>query len=630
MKRSSVSSVLTSPATIAVAVAILFSIRYLNCLPFSGSTRIFNSETVVTLTSALMYVKESFSFPLGVIQHLTFPFEDANIGNVGALPLFAVGVKALGTLIPYFKGFDYFVFVDILSVFLTAFFSQRILATLSVDHVAFRALGALLTGTSFILLIRSDWFQPFCVIGFSMVAAWMYSMLLTLQRGQWKWRQDFLIISLFPVAALVDNYALWGIILGTGVILLREAFEAFGGGLPNSWNRVHRLSFLLFGGVALSVCSLYVIGMFPLPSVSSFTSYDFGMGGRYHVADIFSLWLPPATKYFPEPSLLGRLGFPFNTDHLGKGQYEGVAYVGTAVLFLWLAIVAAWLCSVAKGTPRKILRATLVDTRVILYSPWKKIGVAVLVVFIFSLGYELHIYGMTFPNFSGMPAAWIADRLPSVYNIRATGRLATLMSLFLVLEGICILHAWHAGRVMLLSRSQSVPFSYLSLVVVAMLVSVHLFEIAPLLRPVPAQPLHPLGGVFSAVEIKTLRRIAESHERVLIAPSVRGADTKWSTEAYSLAYYLGLRSNLYMIARTVPLHDLHITKDLSRIMNGDWDSLQAEYGQAIIAIPSNSADRLRVKMEDRYQEFQVGTMSLWLKRGGRNQTESYSGGGKQT
>ena len=51
--------------------------------------------------------------------------------------------------------------------------------------------------------------------------------------------------------------------------------------------------------------------------------------------------------------------------------------------------------------------------------------------FIFSLGYELHIFGKAFPNFNLMPAAWLSDRFPILYNIRATNRLAVLFSLFI-------------------------------------------------------------------------------------------------------------------------------------------------------------------------------------------------------
>lgn len=615
MKRFLSLSVLSHPVGIAFVIAVLFSVRFLDCLPFSGSTRVFNSETAITLTSFLMYAQEPFSFPLGSIKALTFPFEDANVGNVGAIPLFAVSIKAVGQLFPYFLTFDYFILIEILSVLLTAYFSQRILAILGVQHLAFRALGALLTGTAFILLIRSAWPQPFCVVEFPLFMTWIYAMVLTLRRGSWKFRQDLVLICLFPLAALVDNYALWGIILGMGALLARELFEAFFGNLSSSWNRVYRLSFLLFGGVALSVLALYVIGMFPLPPIANtFTSYDFGMGGRHHVADLFAPWIPPATKYFPEPSLLGRLGFPVNTDHLGEGQYEGVAYVGTSILILWFCIAVTWLWSLRKRLSGNSLPKKPTPDKIALYPPWRKVGLAVLFVFIFSLGYELHIFGAAFPDFSGMPAAWIADRLPSVYNIRATGRLASLLSIFLILEGVRVLYVWHRQRISGASPDHRVRFPYLGVSVVAVLAIVHLFEIVPLLRPVPAQPLHPIGGTFNEQELVALRRLAASHDVALIAPSVRAADAKWTTEAFSLAYYLDLRSNLFIVARTQPDHDLLITRDLGRIMNGDWDSLLNEYGRALIAIPSAHAEKLRARMRGRYQETRVGTISLWSKR----------------
>ncbi|HJZ12276.1 MAG TPA: hypothetical protein VJ521_09005 [Acidobacteriota bacterium] len=79
MKRRSAFSLVTHPFTVALGIAALFSIRFLNCLPFSGFTRVFNYETVSTLTSFFIYAREPFSFPLGSIKGLTFPFAYANV-----------------------------------------------------------------------------------------------------------------------------------------------------------------------------------------------------------------------------------------------------------------------------------------------------------------------------------------------------------------------------------------------------------------------------------------------------------------------------------------------------------------------------------------------------------------------
>lgn len=105
-------------------------------------------------------------------------------------------------------------------------------------------------------------------------------MMLTVQRGNWQLSKDVVILSLYPITALLDNYSLFGILLGTSVILVREVYEAGFGGRHTSWNRSLRLLHLCISGSALSVLALYVIGMFPLPSVPpTFSSYDFGMGG---------------------------------------------------------------------------------------------------------------------------------------------------------------------------------------------------------------------------------------------------------------------------------------------------------------------------------------------------------------
>lgn len=617
MKRQLALAILAHPIAIAFGIAILFSVRFLDCLPFSGFTRTYNYETVTTFASFLIYAAEPFSFPLGAIKGLTFPFEDANVGNVGALALFAISVKALGKLFPYFQTFDYFVLVEIISSFVTALFSQKILITLGVRRPVFWVLGALFTGTSFLLLTRSGWHQPFCVVSFPIFVAWIYAMLLTLQRGQWQFRQDMAIVSIFPIAALTDNYSLVGILLGTGVLLAREFFEAGFGGLPTSWNRFYRIAFFCAGGAALSILGLYVIGMFPLPPVpNTYTSYDFGNGGRHHVADLFAQWIPVANGNFPEPSLLGRLGFAINTDQLGAGQYEGVGYVGTSILFLWVAIAAIWIFSIRKNCRTNYSCYRLVQDKLTLYSPWKKVGLAISFVFIFSLGYELHILGYAFPNFSGMPAAWIADRISPLYNIRAPGRLTTLLSLFLMLEGVRRLYRWYQGAS---NRPSYRPawFSNAGLSVVGVLVVIHLIEIAPFLWPVPtqpSQPSQPISGIYSDEEIGKIRSTASHHDILLVSPSVRAVGVEWTSEAYSLAYYSGLRSNLYYLARTDPGHDVRIAEDLSRIIEGDWDLLIKQYGRVLFAIPADSAERLRARMSDSYQETRVGQVSLWSRR----------------
>ena len=86
-------AVLRHPVALALAVTILFSVRSIDALPFSGFSKTFNQETIATFASFLMFAQEPWSFPIGNIQGLAFPFSDGNIGNVGALPLFAMLFK---------------------------------------------------------------------------------------------------------------------------------------------------------------------------------------------------------------------------------------------------------------------------------------------------------------------------------------------------------------------------------------------------------------------------------------------------------------------------------------------------------------------------------------------------------
>ena len=601
LSRKCILAFVLHPINISILITALYSIHFYQVLPFSGYTRVFNYETVTTLTSYLIYAREPFSFPLGEINGLTYPFSDANIGNVGALPLFAVIFKALGKVFPQFQEFDYFVFVELLSCFVTALFAQKTLLQLGVKHIVFLVLGALLTGTSYVLLTRSAMMQTFCVVAFPLFMAWIYFALNASGRDKWHYQSDVAFLLLFPIAALLDNYTLFGVLLGTFTLLGRELFEVFFGGLKSSWNRLSRIIFYCSAGTSLSVLALYIIGMFPLPSFSfGFTSYDVGAGGRYHVADLFGPLIPVDSNI--GVSLLSKLGFPFSTANLQPGQYEGLAYVGTATLFL---LLVGWLWKFIKQTP-SVDRFRDSSHRLHIYSPWAKVAIAVIVVFIYSLGYELIILGHSFPNFAGMPAAWISDRVTSLYNLRAPGRLASLLSFFIILSGMSIFYK-------VAIHSASTRLSKFGFIGVFLISLIHIVEIAPLLKPVSAQALHPIGGVVSFEDVETLRLIGSKHEAVFVAPSVRAAGA-WTIEAYGLVYYLGVKSNLHYIARTNPENTVILNRDVQRILTGQWDSIIADYGNVLIAIPISVSDGLRIHSQDKYTEIQIGGISLWSKK----------------
>lgn len=607
------------PRTLLISLAItaLFSIQFAEVLPFSGFLKTFNQETVASYYSYLLFAQEPWAFPVGEIRGLSFPFEDGNIGNTGVIPLFALFFKALGTLFPYFKSFYYFVLIDIVACFLTSFFSLNILVRLGVRNFSLLLLGALLTGTSLMLFSRSSWMQPFCVVAFPIYTAWIYVMLIILE-GQ-KDRVRLGLISLFiicPIASLLDNYALFAILLGTSIILVRELYEFVFGGLQSSRRRFFALTAFCLLGVMFSLIALYLIGMYPLPSIPhSFSSYDFGMGGRIHVADLLAPVLPSdngTATYFREPSLPGKLGFPYSTKMLQDGQVEGFSYIGTSALVLWIFLCFIFFYSASnKNRVTNFLFSSF--SRLRLYSSWGKIFLACLGVFVFSLGFELHILGESFPNFYGMPAAWISDRFHFVHNIRAQGRLATLLSIFLILDCVRRFSWWCEERELKNSGAHFRRVSLLRISLVTCLIGIHFVEIIPLLKPVQSQNIFPLGG-WSTDEISSIKRMAIQHDAVLISPSWREG-LEWQTRIYSLAYHLGLRSNIYLIARTQPERDARIARDLNLIIRGDWLSLNKEYGDSLlIAIPVEVSHTLRARETDHYFEVIVGPISLWTRR----------------
>lgn len=609
-------AVTAAHASVAMLAALVFGARFVDCLPFSGSTRAFNPETASTLYSFLIYAGEPWSFPIGRIDRLTFPFFDANIGNVGALPLLAIGTKLLGSAWVYFRTFDYFVFTELASSFLTAMFVQHALGMLGIYRFPVRAVGGFLAGTSFLLFTRSEWLQPFCVVAFPIFGAWIVLMLGALRRQSWNLRHDFAVLGSFPIAALLDTYALFAIMLGTAVIAAWELVLDASSGRSLAGARGVRFSAYVLGGTALSLGALWMIGMYPLPPVpSGFTSYDFGVGGRFHGANLLSLLTPVARGepgVYPQSSLLVRLGFPFTTERFGRGQYEGVAYVGTALVaaMAGLAAYRFW----RRFRPIDPVRDLFgVAPSGFFYSPWGKIGIGTAAVFAFSLGYELTVGGQTYPRFGGMPAAWLSDRFEALYNIRATGRLATLASIFLLIEVLRRIDQLFVSTNWRAPASLKVEGPLYALL--GSLVLVHAMEIAPFMKPFPSQRAAPIESDWAEPEVARLREISRGQRILMIAPSVWAVETGWVAKAFAAGYHSRLRSNLYYIARTYPEHDRKIARDLERVAEGSWPELEAEYGVPILfAVREPVPNALRDRVSAGYVEDSIGGVSFWKRR----------------
>jgi hypothetical protein len=298
---------------------------------------------------------------------------------------------------------------------------------------------------------------------------------------------------------------------------------------------------------------------------------------------------------------------------LDIGQGEGVGYVGTAVLLLWLFILITYVSKKWKQSESNYYPPICRQSKLVLLPGWKKIAIASFIVFIFSLGYELKILQYSFPEFTGMPAAWISDRINSIYNIRSPGRLATLLSLFLMLEAIRRLSIWCETINQFWPYKKYISRLFMANIIISCLAIIHVVEIAPFLKPVQSEQSYPIGN-WTEAEINMAKAAGLGFDVVLIAPGWREG-LNWEKEIFNLSYHLGIKSNIFLVARALPGHDQQITKDLNFVIGGDWDLLINEYNKKILfAVPLNVADDLRYKMIDRYDETRIRSFSLWFRR----------------
>ena len=188
-----------------------------------------------------------------------------------------------------------------------------------------------------------------------------------------------------------------------------------------------------------------------------------------------------------------------------------------------------------------------------------------------------------------------------------------MLSIFLILEGIRQLSIWFDSRSQQFHLGKPLPRDLLAISITVFLTAIHVLEVSPFLKSIPVQPSHPIGG-WTTDEIAKIKRISAGRNAIMISPSWREG-LEWEIDIYSLAYYSGLRSNINLLARTLPERDARIARDLDRVIKGEWDMLVEEYGDKILfAIPLSRADTLRPRMSNRYSEVQIGPFSVWARR----------------
>ena len=359
-----------TPLFLAGCITTIFSIRFLYLLPFSSTVKQGNYETITSKISFFIFAQEDFSFPLGVIKGLAFPFEESNIATVGAIPLFALIFKFLSKFIPYFQTFDYSTLLELLACLITACSVIYLVRLLGVRNLVVQLASAVFTALSFLIFLRYN--QPFCVVAVPLYTSYFLFAVTILGKNSSLLVHNLRFSVLFPIAILLDSYTFIALVLGTTFLIILECFESLIGEQKTSVVRMTRLVGNTTIGILLSFGALYLIGMYPLPDFhQQFTSYDFGQGGRYHVADMFSPLIPVA-----DLSFLSKIPFAFTTDQLQPGQYEGVAYIGSVPIFFLIILSSTAIYQRLRGKNQwyRVAAKQANKHRLMLLSPWAKVG----------------------------------------------------------------------------------------------------------------------------------------------------------------------------------------------------------------------------------------------------------------
>jgi len=586
----------------SIIAAVIFSLRYINCLPFSGKMPVVNYEGVNRLASFMIYAKEPFSFPLGLIKGLTFPFHDADVLRGGAIPIFAILFKALSRLYAPLSELYYFGLIEIMAVFFTAYFAYLLLEIFKVRYFLLKLLGVILCALSFSLLARCNYGQPLVVFHFPLYLAFIY-FYIQLYRQQ-SVLNAVKLLAVFIIASS-DPYLLYGLCIITCVCLLCIFINSI---ISGKWLKDKRFRYVLavfLLAVFIAFNIIYFTAAYDFSkSVPWVTSLVFGFGGGFSVADVFSLVIPPASAY-PGGSYLAKIGFPVTTDKLQPGEYEGFAYLGTVALGIICVLIIFNFIEISRNIKSFLAKLKL---RFASYfyadrplPPAFTISIAVFILYILSWGYVIHVFGHKINSIVFTPAGILAEMWYRFFQIRSLGRLAIPLSLLTVIGAVVFLDRYikrHNNLCSGMARKTFCAFVACTLIVL------HIYEIKCFVKPLKATT-NVILNVFSQDEVRDIKKILQGKNALFMAPNLRSGHTPqqqgnaeygrtWDKICYSLAFYTGIPVNCEYDER-VREHSAAINADVEEILNGNLKLMKNKYGDIAVASPVDVAQKILEK-----------------------------------
>jgi len=595
----------------SIIVTCIFSIRWGNCLPFSGYTPAFDDvEDVGYLGRYLIYAGESFNFPLGEILNLSFPFKDANIA-IGSLPLFAIPLKLLSKWFPQLITVNYFIFTEIIAVFISAILTGNLFTLFKVRSFLILLLGITLTSLSFPLLYRSSSYfgVTFIVLNTPVYLAFMYAY-IRLYYCPNDWKMQLLLCSIYSIAALIDYYLLLGICILSCLFIIFNLCEYL---LTKRIDNGKRLAYLvtsIFLGISLSFGIQSIIGNdknLESPTISLLEgrykneNYGGGLGGGYHVADVLSIFVSPGgdevekkgKRCGPE-SYLKKLGFPMTTEILGNGQNEGFSYIGTTSVIILLLLVTISIYKLKNNWRHILIKAQLrINSNILLkkqlFSILMIAGISTLIVYIISWGYIIHIAGVRL-NSIPTPTLIIATFWTKFMFARSIGKLALPFTLFVIFYAVILLNKQFEGYIF----SKNPLNRKLTSIVIIFFTIFHVSEIWGYLKK-PENIIHgnEITNVFEVNDQMEIKNITENKRAIMVVPEMLNS-MNWAKICYALSFY----SKIPVSSATIGFpgepakHLARYRNDIKLIERGEIQKIVNRYGNIVIAIQPGIAETI--------------------------------------
>ena len=617
---------------IASLVLVIFSYRWHNTWPWGSHwPLVTNSDQLDAFARFLFFAKEEWHYPIAIIDKMFFPFGGNSVLR-GTFPILALPLKAVATFFEQLGGVYYFVFAELLIIFLCAYWATKIINIGGNVTWPFRLLCAVVIGLAPSLLVRSSMYQemPFLMTAYPVYLALM---LCFLRIGVTdRIRPAVMLLILICVLPLIDYYTVFSVLSFLTISMVLGAVGYFLGWrhLVAYFNR--RFVLAVVCGVGLFFVFVSLLGQQTMPSVpepgmpnvfdelldekerkSKNWGYGNGFGGGFHVADVLAPVIPPREELADggccggagPDAILTKMGFPLSTESLEQGQSTGFAFIGTVALMMVLVgLVGILLRLIWRRCRKKVVLTAygnlLGNKRLYpLFGCILILAIWVMVMFSFSWGYILHIAGQRFPDIAVVagfrvpvvptPALMLALIYPDFMYARSLGRLVAPLTLFLSMASIAIFYR-------LLFSTNAIPRWRGFVTVLCVVLSVvHVVEISGYLETTPVESSKPILGILDQNTIVTVKSQVRGRKALLIAPDIRSSGLEWLELTYAYGYYADLpMSGVYPGLGISKKVRYHTKRDVNDILMGNYENLFRRYGDVAIIVRAEDFGRITI------------------------------------